>query len=150
MAVDVLGMDHVYLTVGDLSRSEGFYDRLLVGVLGFRKKRSNVGGDPHVHYYCRHYGISLRPSRTARAHDPYSPGLHHFCFRVEGEADVDTAFEGLTAAGIEATPPQAYPDYAPDYRATFFADPDGIRLEITNFRAERRLRMERWEELENG
>ena len=33
-----------------------------------------------------------------------------------------------------------YPEYAPDYYATFFSDPDGIRLEITNYRQERRKR----------
>lgn len=29
-----------------------------------------------------------------------------------------------------------YPEYAPDYYAIFFSDPDGIRLELTNFRQE--------------
>jgi hypothetical protein len=30
------------------------------------------------------------------------------------------------------SPSQFYPEYAPDYYAIFFADPDGIRLEATN------------------
>jgi glyoxylase I family protein len=30
------------------------------------------------------------------------------------------------------------------YCATFVDDPDGLRLEITNFRAERKERMEHW------
>jgi glyoxylase I family protein len=37
-----------------------------------------------------------------------------------------------------------HPDYAPDYMATFFTDPDGIRLEITNYRQERRDRHDAW------
>jgi len=45
---------------------------------------------------------------------------------------------------IECSEPQLYPEYAPDYYAIFFSDPDGIRLEITNFRQERRKRYEDW------
>lgn len=37
------------------------------------------------------------------------------------------------------------PEYAPDYYAIFFSDPDGIRLEITNYRQERRKRFDNWE-----
>ncbi len=44
-------------------------------------------------------------------------------------------------AGVEATEPRYYPEYDPDYYATFFEDPDGIRLEVTNFRERRRRRM---------
>lgn len=33
----------------------------------------------------------------------------------------------------------------PDYRAVFLDDPDGLRLELTNFRAERRARLEHWD-----
>ncbi len=53
----------------------------------------------------------------------------------------------LNAAGIAATPAALHGDYAPDYWATFFTDPDGVRLEVTNFRQERRERMERWDAL---
>ena len=33
-------------------------------------------------------------------------------------------------AVVEATAPQHYSQYNPDYYATFFTDPDGIRLEL--------------------
>jgi len=39
---------------------------------------------------------------------------------------------------MEATEPRYYPEYAPDYYATFFEDPDGVRLEVMNFREIRR------------
>jgi hypothetical protein len=57
------------------------------------------------------------------------------------------AAQALQAAGIAATDARLYPDYAPDYWATFFTDPDGIRLEITNYRLERRQRHDAWEHL---
>jgi glyoxylase I family protein len=144
-AADVLGIDHVYFSVSDLAASERFYDRVLVDVLGHVKARAPIGGDPHVHYVNRHFSIALRPARTRFAHDSYAPGLHHFCFRVEDAAAVDRVAEALAAGGVAASPPRLYPDYAPDYYATFFADPDGLRLEVTNFRAERRERQAHWE-----
>ena len=140
MPVEVIGIDHVYLAVRDLPTSEAFYD-LAMHVLGYRKATSTIAGDPHVHYYNRQFGFSLRPARPGTpTHDPYAPGLHHFCFRVEDEGAVDRASEELGAAGVAVTPPRLYPQYAPDYYAAFFTDPDGVRLEITYFRRERRER----------
>jgi len=75
-------------------------------------------------------------------HDPLAPGLHHFCFRVEDCAAVDAIAQRFAADGVEFSPPQLYPEYAPDYYSIFFSDPDGIRLEITNYRKERRERFE--------
>ncbi|MGH7895550.1 MAG: VOC family protein [Candidatus Binatia bacterium] len=144
MPVEVIGIDHVYLAVRDLARSEAFYDRIM-RVLGYRKGRSAIAGDPHVHFYNRQFGFSLRPARAGTPdHDPYAPGLHHFCFRVVDERAVDGAAAELGAEGIEVTQARYYPEYAPDYYAIFFTDPDGVRLEITNFRRQRRRRMFDW------
>lgn len=142
---EITGIDHIYIAVTDLGRSEEFYDKAM-GVLGFRKNSFILNGEPHVQYFNRHFGYVLRPARNRFPHDPYSPGLHHFCLRVETPADVARAAADLRAAGIEASDPQIYPEYAPDYHATFFRDPDGIRLEVTNYRAERRKRRDEWEE----
>jgi len=143
--VEVIGIDHVYVTVRDLERSTTFYDRVMA-VLGYRKAESTIGGDPHVHYYNRQFGFSLRPARPGTpAHDSYAPGLHHFCFRVVDDAAVRRTADELRAAGVEVTEPRIYPEYAPDYFAAFFVDPDGIRLEVTNFRENRRKRMFDWD-----
>jgi catechol 2,3-dioxygenase-like lactoylglutathione lyase family enzyme len=140
---DVIGIDHIYITVSDMARSESFYDRAM-SVLGFRKNTFDIDGDGHLQYFNRHFGIVLRPARSDGLHDPYAPGLHHLCLRVETEADVAAAAGSLRAAGIEASEPKRYPEYAPDYWATFFSDPDGVRLEVTNYRQERRERHDRW------
>lgn len=142
--IEVTGIDHIYITVSDLPRSESFYDRVLLDTLGFRKNSFTLGSDPHIQYFNRHFGFVLRPARTDSSHDAYSPGLHHFCFRADSVADVVAVAEALRAAGIDATEAKLYPDYAPDYWATFFCDPDGIRLEVTNYRQERRDRHDHW------
>ena len=61
------------------------------------------------------------------------------------EAAVARAAKELREAGVEVTEPRYYPEYAPDYYATFFEDPDGVRLEVMNFRETRRKVMYDWE-----
>ena len=142
---EVIGIDHIYLTVSSLEASEHFYDRVLIDVLGFRKNRFTIGGDPHIQYFNRHFGIVLRPSRIRAPHEPYSPGLHHLCLRVDSDEHVRVVADRLRGLGIAATEPKLYREYANDYVATFFHDPDGIRLEVTNYRHERRQRHDGWQ-----
>lgn len=137
MVTTATGIDHIYVSVSDMERSEEFYDRVMP-VLGFRKSTTPIGGDPHVHYYGAYFGYSLRPARAMKVHDPYSPGLHHFCFRVDSVEDLQQVYAALTSCGVVVSAPKNYPEYAPDYFAIFFEDPDGIRLEVTNYREQRR------------
>jgi glyoxylase I family protein len=144
-AAEVIGIDHLYLSVSHLARAESFYDMVLAQVLGFRKSSFELGGEPHRQYYNRHYGIVLRPARVPSAHEPYAPGLHHLCLRVATVDEVKAVAQQLQALGLNASPAACYPDYAPDYWATYFSDPDGIRLEVTNYRQERRERHDHWD-----
>ena len=141
---DVIGIDHIYITVSDLEASEQFYDRVMIQALAFRKNRFCVAGDPHIQYFNPHFGFVLRPSRVLTKHEPYAPGLHHLCLRVDSVADVHSVAQQLRAVGVNATEPRLYPEYASDYTATFFESPDGIRLEVTNYRQERRDRHDHW------
>ena len=137
----LIGIDHIYLTVTDLARSRAFYDAVLHEVLGFEPGEPfTLDGEAHVHYYNHLFGVVLRVARQAMPHDPYAPGLHHLCLRVEGAEEVERVAVALGARGIAASPARLYPEYAADYVATFFSDPDGIRLEVTNYRSERRER----------
>jgi len=102
MTVEVIGVDHIFVSVGDLRHSEEFYDRVMA-ILGFRKGEGTIGSDPHLFYYKRQFAYSLRPAREgASGHDPYVPGLHHLCFRVVDEAAVDRVARELREAGVEA------------------------------------------------
>ncbi|HEY6895930.1 MAG TPA: VOC family protein [Rhodocyclaceae bacterium] len=141
---EVIGIDHVYITVSDIQRSESFYDRVLIEVLGFRKNQFVLGNDPHIQYFNRHFGYVLRPAHNSAKHDSYGPGLHHFCLRVDSVSEVAETASRLRALAIEASEAKLYPEYAPDYWATFFNDPDGVRLEVTNYRQERRDRHDKW------
>lgn len=141
---EVIGIDHIYIAVSDLARAEAFYDHVMIDALGFRKNTFEIAGERHIQYFNRHFGYVVRPARVARPHEPYAPGLHHFCLRVDTLADVEEVAQRLRALGIAATEVKLYPQYAPDYAATFFDDPDGVRLEVTNYRQNRRDRHDHW------
>lgn len=141
---EVTGIDHIYIAVTDLDRSETFYDRVFIQALGFRKNTFILGGDSHIQYFNRHFGYVLRPARSRSTHDSYAPGLHHLCLRVDSVADVAFVSARLRGLGIDASEAKLYPEYAADYWATFFTDPDGVRLEVTNYRQERRERHDNW------
>lgn len=145
--MEVVGLDHVYVTVSDFARSEAFYDRLMA-YLGFRKTDRRIAGEPHAHYVNRVMQYSIRPARGGRVgHDPYQPGLHHLCFQVADRAAVDELHATLASWGVEASPPKVWTEYNDDYYATFFADPDGLRLEVVARSKYRREIAERWDEM---
>ena len=147
MTLDVTAIDHIYITVSDIDRAERFYDTVME-LLGFRKGLKPIAGQKHFHYFNRVTQYTIRPARTgAPPHDPYSPGLHHLCFRVATRADVDAAAKALRAVGIDASEPAIYPEYSDDYYATFFSDPDGIRLEVVAQRRLRTLVQDNWDKL---
>lgn len=141
---EVIGIDHIYIAVADLERAELFYDKVLMETMGFRKSKFTLGNDAHIQYFNRYFGYVLRPARTSTLSNPYAPGLHHLCLRVESVSDVVNICTQLLNSGIEATAAKLYPEYAPDYWATYFTDPDGTLLEVTNYRLERRERHDNW------
>jgi len=78
----------------------------------------------------------LRPARRGeadRAHDRWTPGLHHLAWRAASRAEVDALAELLRNmhAAIESGPADQ-PDYGDGYYAVFFLDPDGIKLELAH------------------
>ena len=66
-----------------------------------------------------------RPGSPARVTQPEACGLRHLAFRVP---DLDEAVRALAARGIACEPVRT--DEFTGKRMTFFADPDGLPLEI--------------------
>lgn len=148
MTLEVVAVDHVYVSVSDVRHSEAFYDPVM-RLLGFRKGDTPIAGEPHAHYFNRVLQYTLRPARGGGPHDPYAPGLHHVCLQVPDRAAVDEAERGLRALGVEVEPAAPYPEYGDDYYALFFSDPDGIRLEIVARSRHRDEIVEKWARLED-
>jgi catechol 2,3-dioxygenase-like lactoylglutathione lyase family enzyme len=117
---------HIDLTVGDLARSAAFYDRVLP-LMGFRRGASVPEGPVWANAQLE---IGLVGARSHKAHDRYSPGLHHLAFAAPSRDAVDALHVRMVELGVPILdPPADYPRYAPGYYAVFFADPDGIKLE---------------------
>jgi catechol 2,3-dioxygenase-like lactoylglutathione lyase family enzyme len=126
---------HIDLTVGDLDRSDAFYDKVLA-FLGYRRVRGDSTGidwDLHASgsLLC---SIGLKPARSDRVHDRYSAGLHHLAWHAASQDDVDRLYQLLLAMGARILDaPADYPDYGAGYYALFFADPDGLKLEFVHW-----------------
>ena len=77
--------------------------------------------------------IGIRAATSGGRHDRYAPGLHHLAWRVESRDAVDAAHALLVEHRIPVLDsPAHYPEYSGDYYAVFFADPDGLKLEIVH------------------
>lgn len=130
--IEVLGTDHVDLTVNDLERSIAFYEKVL-GALGFRR----LDNPDYIAWHNAHLGIGIHAAARAErgaVFDRYRVGFHHLALRVKQRDDVDRLHRFLADAGVTILdPPADYPQYGPDYYAVFFADPDGMKLEVVHF-----------------
>jgi catechol-2,3-dioxygenase len=120
---------HIDLTVTDVTRSAQFYG-LVLPILDFRR-RTGAGGTP---IWTGAGGeIGLQPARSAAPHDRYAAGLHHLAFRADSRQAVDDLHAHLVRHAIPILDaPASYPQYAPGYYAVFFADPDGLKLELVH------------------
>ena len=121
---------HVDLTVTDLETSVDFYHQVLTE-LGFERVPIEPGDAPC--WEIRDdpvFGIALHRARSAAPHDRYTAGLHHLAFRAASSAEVDRFFRFLGNSNIRVLDPPAEYDYTPGYYAVFFADPDGLKLEL--------------------
>jgi glyoxylase I family protein len=132
MPIEVLGVEHIDLTVNDVARSRAFYDKVLVE-LGFRL----LDEDEDVRWGNAHLTIAIRPaadSERGATFDRYRAGLHHLALKVHARNDVDEIHRLLIREGFTILdPPAEYPRYGPNYYAVFFADPDGMKLEVAHF-----------------
>lgn len=128
-------VSHLDLTVTDVSRSVQFYDRIL-GRLGYERRDEVGAGAP---CWTRSdsdgagFSIALQPARPpglSKPHDRYAPGLHHVAFYADSRSDVDAFYDFLLAIDAAILDPPAEYGYTPGYYALFFADPDGMKLEM--------------------
>ena len=87
----------------------------------------------YVAWASAHTMVGLRATTTPGGFDRYRVGLHHLALRAARRDDVDRFHAFLVAKGVSILdPPREYPEYGPGYYAVFFADPDGIKLELVH------------------
>lgn len=126
-------INHLDLTVSDLSRSTRFYE-LFLGYFGFVRSLEYAGEVPSwtIRSGAAILSIGLHQARTPTPHDRSAPGLHHLAFHGRSREDVDAAYAHAIAIGAQALDEPAEYDYTPGYYAAFVADPDGLKLEVVH------------------
>ena len=128
------GVHHVDLVVSSIERSLPFYSELL-GPLGFNRVGEVEGERGETIWYLSGPGtaVGLREAQSEpEPYDRYRIGLHHLAFEAVSRGDVDERAAWLRAQNVEfESEPQEY-TYLPGYYATFFYDPDGLKLEIVH------------------
>ena len=131
MAIEVLGVEHIDLTVNDVARSRAFFDKVL-GELGFRK----FDRTDYIFWANAQMTIAIREASAANRDarfDRYRVGLHHLALRARSRADVDAFHDFLVRERIEVLDaPAEYPQYGENYYAVFFADPERMKLELVH------------------
>src|ERR1700722_20649720 len=86
MAIEVLGVEHIDLTVNDVTRSRAFYDKVL-GELGFRK----FEGDDYIHWANPQMTIAIREASGVHRDaefDRYRVGLLPMALRARARAEI--------------------------------------------------------------
>ncbi len=132
-------IDHIQITVKDLSRAEIFYDQLMP-ILGFdltHKSKGKVAEHEFevIEYFHPNFIFGINSPRAAFKEETVhrrKPGaVHHIAFKANSEKEVDLAYQKLkTTQATIVNPPQLYPQHGAHYYALFFKDLDGIKYEI--------------------
>lgn len=113
-------LDHMVVMVRALETSLPWYSTLL-GALGFTKTRDHVWlNDDGV-------AIDLKQAEIAtRDYERYGPGLNHMGFTADDRAQYDAVRAQMASAGFDVPDAQRFGPST----ATFFKDPDGMRVEV--------------------
>ena len=148
-------VDHINLVVSDLERSVRFYTELLgfkevrrahlegqwiESIIGLKDVRANVvymvapEGEPRLELLCYESPCGEMIPAHSRAN---TTGLRHIAFRVK---NIETAVKRLQQAQVQivgktvAVPSTAITHDAGKKVLCYFLDPDGILLELAEYR----------------
>lgn len=120
---------HTKIAVSDYTKSYPFY-RDIFAELGYTQV-SNT--DDHAGWASPDgYAVLVAQAKIANQRYQFdAPGLHHLCLKAKSVEMVDHIYELLLKKDAHIfDAPQKYPDYTDTYYAVYFADPDGIKLEV--------------------
>ncbi|SDI28104.1 SMU1112c/YaeR family gloxylase I-like metalloprotein [Mucilaginibacter gossypii] len=118
---------HIAIICSDYAKSKRFYTEVLglkIVREVYREQRQSYKLDLEVGdlYQIELFSFPNPPARSSR---PEAAGLRHLAFEVD---DLDEAVAHISSFGVDIEPIRI--DETTDKRFTFFADPDGLPLEL--------------------
>lgn len=127
------GIHHVFITVNDLARSRPFYAALMPR-LGYPALWEYPGESVGWLGAAGSFWIKqAAPQYVGERFAKDRVGLCEIAFRADSRDEVDAlARDIVDFGGTILDAPRDYPEYVPGYYAVFFADPDGIKLELVH------------------
>ena len=104
-----------------------------------RMQRARRGGSETPAAHASTSRCGLRTPSSATAYERYARGPHHLAFHAASREVVDRDHGVVHAIGATVLDAPAdfggQPDYTAGYYAAFFADPDGLKLEVVHLPA---------------
>ena len=118
---------HIAIICSDYQKSKHFYSEVLglkILLEVYREERQSYKLDLEVgnQYQIELFSFPEPPARPSR---PEAAGLRHLAFEVD---DIDEVVNSLQSSGVITEPIRI--DEFTGKRFTFFADPDGLPLEL--------------------
>ncbi|MHB1523711.1 MAG: VOC family protein [Candidatus Dormibacteria bacterium] len=128
----VTSIQHVGLTVRDISASEAWYMRVVGLVRAFVEPHS--GGDGHTVVMTRpgtalFMGLDHHPAADQTRFSELRTGLDHLALQVGSRDEIDKWIIHLDSMGVKRGPLFEATEPAPRAQVTF-RDPDGIPIEL--------------------
>ena len=124
--VEVVGVDHLVVSVGDFEKSKKFYAPLME-FLGFGVDTEYEGMMGWANGNTLFWIAAADEEGKKHKYRKGDIGFHHYAFRLRNRKDVDGLQAYLEENGATILDPAG--EYYDDYYAVFFLDPDGIKLE---------------------
>jgi catechol 2,3-dioxygenase-like lactoylglutathione lyase family enzyme len=122
----VVGIDHLVLSVGDLTRSKEFYGKLL-RFLGFELKYDYADMVGWSNGKTLFWIAAADAQGRKRKYRKGDIGFHHYAFELSSRKDVDELGAFLEKNEMTVIDPAG--EYYSNYYAVYFTDPDGMKLE---------------------
>jgi catechol 2,3-dioxygenase-like lactoylglutathione lyase family enzyme len=124
--VEVVGVDHLVVSVGDFEKSKKFYAPLME-FLGFGVEAEYESMMGWANGKTLFWIAAADEEGKKHKYRKGDVGFHHYAFRLRNRKDVDALQAYLEENGATIVDPAG--EYYDDYYAVFFLDPDGMKLE---------------------
>lgn len=123
---------HTKIAVSNFKKSLPFY-KAIFKELGYKQVSSKKD---HAGWASLDgYGVLIAQAKVFKYKYKFdAPGLHHLCLKARSVKQVDRVYQFLRKQRVHIfDEPQKCPEYTDKYYAVYFADPDGIKLEVAYY-----------------